>query len=180
MKMKTALFLMFSILLTVPAFAESENLFQKYDGKSVKVYIAPAKDSTSGHDIDPASLKTKIEEALKARKSIRFQIVDSAEAADLSIDTNLIGYVWSDHDPIDMLVGVGGTAADAAIVEDYASAEADITVTDVRSNRPVWVSRVRASVTKKPMSRAESVPLVSDQMAKTFIKECFSKRSKRR
>ncbi len=176
---KTVSFLMLGLFATSVAWADP-NLFSRFSGKPVKVYVAPAEDSTSTHDIDTAVLKTKLEEALKGRKSIRFQIVENAADADLTIESQVVGYVWTDHDPVDMLVGIGGAAADAALVEDFASTEVDMKVTDTKSKIVVWRDRIRASVTKKQMSRPDSVPLVSDQLAKTFIKECFSKRSNRK
>ena len=153
------------------------SLFSLYGGKSVKVYVAGVEDSTQTHEVDPGMVKAALEEELKARKSIRFQVVDKPEDAELSVGTQLKGFMWTDHDPVDMLMGVGMAAMDAADIEDYASVEADVTVTDVRSKKILWQDRVRASITKKPMSRAESIPLVASGLAKEFIKGCFSKHS---
>ncbi len=156
--------------------ALESSLFSRFSGKTVKVFVAEVKDATAEHDMDLAQVKSRIEAGLKDRKSIRFQIVPSAEEADLVMETNIVTFNWSDHDPIDMLVGVGGTAMDAAVVEDYAAVQADVTVLDAKSKRALWRKRMFATITKKPMSKAESVPLVTDNFVKAFIKDCFSKR----
>ena len=164
-------------LLAMPAFgAGSESLYRLFDGKLVKVYLADVKDSSQTHEVDPKIVKGKLEEALKNRKSIRFQTVDRAEQADLSIETDLKGFFWTDHDPVDMLIGVGAAAMDAAVQEDYARLEADFAVTDVRAHKVLWQNRLTGSVTKKPMPKPDSVPLASEALAKTFLKECFSKK----
>jgi hypothetical protein len=176
MKIK-ALFLT-SCLLASAGIAHADNLFDKYEGTTVKVFVADIKDSTQDHAMDAQTLKTELQKALTERRSIRFLIVPTAAEAQLTIDTNISEFMWSNNDPIDMLVGVGAVAADAAMVEDYARLQAEVIITDQRTSKIVWKDRVLASVTKKPMSQAESLPLVAEKYAKTFIKNCFSKKSR--
>lgn len=167
----------FLLVLQIPsAYCLEESLFPRYSGKTVKVFITDVKDSTPGHELDLALVKSKLEAALKERKSITFRPVSSADEADLTIGIELVSFSWTDHDPIDMIVGIGGTAMDAAVVEDYASMQADVTVHDDRSKKPLWQKRMFATVTKKPMSKTDSVPLVTDSFVKAFIKDCFSKK----
>ncbi len=158
------------------AYCLEANLFSRYSGKSVKVFIADIQDGTSAHELDLSLVKARIEAGLKERKSIKFQVVTSPDTADITMETTIVSYAWSDHDPIDMLVGIGGTAMDAAVVEDYASLQADVTISDARSKKPLWQKRLFATITKKPMSKPESLPLVTDNFVKAFIKDCFSKR----
>lgn len=158
------------------AFCLEANLYQRFSGKTVKIFVADVTDSTSAKEMDLALVKERIQTALRDRKSIQFQIVSAAQEADIVMDTQISSYVWTDHDPVDMLVGIGGTAIDAATIEDYAAIEADVTILDVRSQKPIWQDRVFATITQKPMSKAESLPLVTDNFVKAFIKECFSKR----
>ena len=65
---------------------------------------------------------------------------------------------------------------DAATIEDYARLQADVTVTDKHSQTPLWKERVFSTVTKKPMSKVESIPIITKNFVKMFIKDCFSKR----
>ncbi len=170
--------LLVSCLVAAAGTAHADNLFDKYEGKSVKVFVADVKDSTQSPVMDAQILKTEIQKALTERRSIRFQLVPAAADAQLVIETSISEFVWSDHDPVDMLVGIGGTAADVAMVEDYARLQANVTITDQRTSKAVWKERVSATMTKKPMSQAESIPLVAEKYAKTFIKNCFSKKSR--
>ena len=171
------LFLLVLLLFTSSLFAaQTGSLYAKFQGKTVKTFVTEVKDATKDREINPKLLKEKIEEALRNRKSIRFEVVQNAADADISIDTEVNEFMWTDHDPIDMLMGVGGTAMDAAQIEDYARLQADMTVTDHRSKKVLWKERVTATVTKKPMPRAESIPLISEDLAKVFMKECFSKK----
>ena len=168
---------MLSSAFTVGAVsATPTSLFPLFGGKTVKVYVADVKDSTDTHEVDALSVKTKLQEALKGRKSIHFEVVEKPQDAAISIEAELKGSLWTDHDPVDMLMGAGMAAMDAATIEDFASVEADIAVSDARTNKILWQDRVRASITKKPMSRGESISLVSGSLAKEFIKECFSKK----
>ena len=179
MKLKTrAVFVMLFALISLsdPGMTAGPSLYSQFQGKTVKVYVAEAKDSTQAHETDPKTIKSKTEEALKARKSITFEIVQNPEQAELLIETEVSEYFWTDHDPVDMLMGAAATAYDIATIEDYACLQADIRVTDVRTKNLLWKDRVMATITKKPMSRPESILLVTAELAKTFIKECFSRR----
>ena len=177
MKLRIVLFVAFlSFAVFSNAHALETNLFSRYSGKTVKVFVADIQDATATRELDLALVKARIEAGLAGRKSITFKVVPTAETADITMETKIISYGWSDHDPIDMLVGVGGTAMDAARIEDYASMQADVTVSDVRSKKPLWKKRLFATITKKPMSKTESLPLVTDNFVKAFIKDCFSKR----
>jgi len=168
--------LLFSIQLS-NAYCLEPSLFPRFSGKTVKVFVMDVKSSAQAYDIDPALVKTRIEAVLKERKSIKFQVVPAAQEADITVETQIVGFSWSDHDPVDRLMGIGAAAMDAAVVEDYASMEADVTVSDARSKKPLWQKRLFATITKKPMSKTESVPLVTENFVKVFIKDCFSKRT---
>ena len=153
-------------------------LYELYEGKSVKVFIEEIKDSSPQHKLNPPDVKRKLAEALGNRKSIRFQVVEVSAEADVSIGVDLKDFYWTDHDPIDMLMGIGGAAADAAIREDYVKVEADFLVKELKKNSVLWKDRVIATITKKPMSEAERIPLVAEDLAKVFIRECFGKKRK--
>jgi hypothetical protein len=156
--------------------AETTNLYPLFHDKAVKVHVAEVKDSTKEHEIDPTVIKRCIEQALKNRKSIRFDVVQDPSQAELQVDMDVTDFLWTDHDPADMLVGAAAIAYDIATIEDYARLQADMSVTDLKSGQVLWKERVMATITKKPMSRAQSIPLVAGELAKTFVKECFSKR----
>ncbi len=179
MKTKIAILSIFIFFIQfLNAYCLESSLYSRFSGRPVKIFIGDVKDSTKEHELDLAMIKSRIAAGLEGRKSVKFQVVPTVQEADISLDTQVTGYLWTDHDPIDMLVGIGATALDAAKIEDYAAMEADVTVTDVKSDKPIWKKHMFATVTKKPMSKAQSVPLVTDNFVKAFIKDCFSKRRK--
>ena len=159
--------------------AEAGNLYPLFHDKTVRVYVAEVKDTTPEHETDPKILKTKIEEALKRRKSIRFEVTQDPSAAEIAVETEVYEFMWTDHDPVDMLMGAAATAYDIATVEDYARLQADMSVRDAKTKKELWKERVMATITKKEMPRKDSTPLVAEELAKVFIKDCFSKRRTR-
>lgn len=165
------------LILTGPVFAAGGgNLYSMYSDKTVKIYIADVKDTTKEHEMDPQLIKQKLEEALKNRKSIHFEITQNFADAELLVNTEVSEFMWTDHDPVDMLMGAAATAYDIATIEDYARLQADLTVIDGKSKKELWRDLLIATVTKKPMPRKDSQPLVSEELARIFIKNCFSKR----
>lgn len=180
MKIKT-LVLGLSVVLAASSSAhalQEKSLYDRFKGKSVKVYVAPVEDATAEKVVSTDLLKTQLEAALKARRSISFALVPTPEEADITISASISEYLWTDSDPIDMLIGIGGTAMDAAVTEDYARLQANFTVTNVKSSRPLWKERVMATVTKKPMSQTDSIPLVAEGLAQQFVQTAFAKTKK--
>jgi len=176
--MKFKILFVVSCLLAATGISHADNLFPQFGGKIVKVFVANVKDSTKDHEVNSQTLRNELEKALTDRKSIHFQVVPTTEEAQIVIDTDIKEFMWTDHDPIDMLIGVVGIATDAVYVEDYARLQADVTITDKHSQRPLWKERVLATVTKKPMSKVESLPIITKNFVEEFIKNCFSKRRK--
>lgn len=141
--------------------------------------MAEVKDSTKEHEVDPKLVKSEIEEALKNRKSITFELTPDAMGAMILVSIDVDEFYWTNHDPVDQISGAATIAYDIATVEDYARLQANITVTDVKTQKELWKKHVMATITKKPMSRKDSIPLIANTLAKVFIKECFSKRRSR-
>jgi hypothetical protein len=173
--MRRPLVLLACLFLASTALAANADLYGRFQGKSAKTYLE-VKDSTHGK-VSPEELRAKLLKGLEERKSIRFQGSETPEGADLRITAEVLDYHWTDHDPIDMLVGVGGTAMDAAVIEDFARITVDVTVCD-SAGKQCWRDKLSASVTKKPMSQAESVPLVTDKFVKVFVRELFGKKNR--
>jgi hypothetical protein len=178
-KSKIALFVLaLSFLWAVPLFASTGNasLYPLFKNKTVKIHVSEVKDSTKGHEADPKIVRQKIEEALTKRKSVKFEVVTDPSQADLVVNTDVSEFFWTDHDPVDMMMGAATTAYDIAVVEDYARLQADMTVVDNKSKKELWKEHVMATVTKMKMPLPDSVPEVSEHLAKIFIKDCFSKK----
>ena len=178
-------FLFFALfLLTTAVFAGSAvagTLYEDFSRRgTVKVYVEALKGSTGHSKVRTGEMKKSLETALSNRKSIKFAIVPSKEEADVMISSEVVEFLWTDHDPVDMIVGIGGTAMDAMVVECYARLQANFAVTDAKSGLVLWKDKVKATLTKAGMSEADSLGLINDDIAKVFIKEAFGKQKSRR
>ncbi len=146
----------------------------------VKVYVDAIKDSSKDKKVDAADLKKEVEDALAKRKSIRFEVLPARDQADIAIEGDVSEFFWTDSDPVDMLIGLGGTAMDAATRENYARMRALIRVIDVKGGKTLWEDRVTATITSKTMTADQSVTLINEDMAKVLIREAFGKKRDRR
>lgn len=179
MKKVSSAILVISLLFSVTAPAFSASLYETYSRKgTVKVFVDMPVDKTE-KKVKTIELKTAFEKALKERKSVRFELVSSREAADLVIETDVVEFYWTNHDPVDMIMGVGGTAMDIARVECYARMTAAIRVKEAKSGRTEWSDKLKATITKADMSEAQSLDLIGDDMAKVLMKEAFGKKRTR-
>ncbi len=177
MRKPLLLSLFFSFVFFTSASAGS--LYNTYNGKgTVKVHVSKPTDSTTDKKADLAGIKAEIEKKLKDRKSITFQTVDSKEDAGIAIDADIKEFFWSNHDPVDMIVGIGAAAMDAAVQENYSRMQAVFTVTDVRTKKVIWQEKVMATITSKTMTEKDSVPMMSEDVAKAFVKRAFAKQRK--
>ena len=172
-----ALFLAIGLL---PQSLPAATLYDRFFGRDVKVYIALPSDICEAKKTDCNGLKSELEKALKTRKSIHFEIVDSASAADLIIEPEVSEFYWSATDPVDMIAGLGMTAMDAMKNQNYVRMQVTFTIRDVKNgSKELWKDKLVSTVTKDQMNEEQSVPLINEDMAATFIKATFSKKSKK-
>jgi hypothetical protein len=173
--------LMVSRLLALDAFAaKQDSLYTRFERSgTVKVHVSDLTREEAARLIDLGDLKSKIESAFQERKSILFKTVDSPDAADMVVACHVEEYGWSPTDPIDMLMGAGAIAMDAAQVQPYAHMNAVWTVKD-SAGGVLWENRLNASVTKDDMSEADGIGLVNEKMIKVFFRKALSKKSARK
>jgi hypothetical protein len=175
---KQALFaaVFLSLLTAVPAHSDTNPLYESLSRKKeVKVYVAAPVDPESKLGLDVEVYRESLRKALSGRKSIKFATVDSPAGADILVESEFKGFVFSETDPIDMLVGVGAAAMDAAKQDHYASTEVRMTVKD-GSGAQRWKDTVRASITDATMTEAESRVRILDRAAELFVREAFGKK----
>jgi hypothetical protein len=162
-----------------PAFAQADSLYETLTRRSeVKVFVWPPSDVSEKKGLDPAVLKEALEKSFSGRKSIHFRTVASASEAELALETQINGFLFSETDPVDMLIGVGAAALDAATQDHFASAEALFTVRDLKSGAVLWKDKVNASVTDHTMTEAESRQKVVDRLAEMLMRTAFGKKKK--
>lgn len=171
-------FLLFCSFLTFfasTAAAEPNPLYEEFSrGKEVKVFVkVPADSGTS--KLDAERFKTAIENALKGRKSIRFNVVSSEADAKLVIEADIKGFMFSLSDPVDMLVGVGMAAMDAAKIDHFTATDVHFMVQDA-SGKKRWDDTVHASITDEKFTEAEAREQILDRVADVFVRSAFGKK----
>lgn len=160
-------------LLFAPSADAAGTLFDRYNGKAVKVHVAEPKDATGQDKVRASELRAAIEKALAGRKSIRFAISSESDA-DLVIRADVKSLYWTDHDPVDMIAGVGVAAYDAATVESFARLDARVAISDDKG-KMVWSGEPMATVTKKNMDENASHALVYEDFAQGLMRGAFGR-----
>ena len=156
---------------------DKTNLYNLFRKKAVtKVYFSPIENLSNNPKADISSLTQELKEAFKKRESIKFNIVGSEDDSDIIIAGDLVTFYWSDKDPIDLIVGVYAIAYDLLTTESYAFQEVIFSVTDTKKNKLLWNKKLKIDLTKKGMTEDESIPLINQKTASTFMRDCFSKR----
>ncbi|MFH0731500.1 MAG: hypothetical protein V2A72_01085 [Candidatus Omnitrophota bacterium] len=166
-----------SVALTSPGYCASKrNLYNKFCGqKQVNVFVQDFVNATGENKVDVKDLQQKLKDALDARKSINFTVVNSKEEADIVITCDVTKFQWLENDPVDMVYGVGPIAYDLLTDDNYAQLDTKFSVTDAKKNRLLWKDDVTVYITRKDMDEQASAPIVNEKCVKTFIRECFGK-----
>lgn len=153
---------------------------EQYSHRSKPVAIAVLEpvNKTGDAALLSADVKKAFEEKLAARKTPKFEVTSDPAAAELSVSVEVVESLFLEHDPIDKMIGIGGTAWDAANVEHYSRLVAVYKVTDVKSDRVIWTDKLMATVTDKTMTKDEGRAKVTARAAEIFIREAFGKKRK--
>ncbi len=177
---KTVILLTGLLFLANTGFCQSESLYPLFNKKpSVRVVVALPTDVTEQKVVNAAGFKKELESALAARKSIRFQMLPSPEGADLTIDVQITEYYWTDHDPVDMLMGVGATAMDAARTENYARLQAVFTVRAAKTQKTLWSDKLMATITGGDLTKENGPAMIAKELGQVFVRSCFGKKRTR-
>ena len=159
-------------------FAAEANLYDQWSHKSqVKICVLDIKPA-EGKKADVAGLKKEIEKTLQNRKSIHFVVLPDRAGADIVVEGEVLDFYWTDHDPVDMLMGAGAAAYDAMTIENYARMDAHFKVTDA-TGKTVWEDKPAATITSKTLTEAESPARINEDMGKVFVSACFGKKRAR-
>ena len=155
----------------------AESLYLRFKNYPVvSVLVSDPVNQSQNEKVKAAGLKQAIEKAFLERKSTRFQIASASENADILIETAVTEYYWTNHDPVDMLVGIGATAMDAAVVENYARLQADMIVKDAKKGSVLWRDRLMATITGGKLTEENAPDLINEDLGKVFVRTCFGKK----
>ena len=152
-----------------------EYINERYE---TKVYVAELTNSSGDYKIDPAALRKKIEDAFAARMSHDFRIVKSRPEADIAVYLDIVGYVFTEEDPPDLIITPLTVMIDLAKKDHYARMQADVRIEEVKKNRNLWEGRIKATVTNADMTKDESYDLVNERLVKVFFTKLFKKNAR--
>ena len=173
---KRTFYIFFLFLLTAGSAQAGTSLYDAYSRqREVKIYVHEPARQEGVRELPLQDLRQSVMDALKNRKSIRFVIVDSAVDAQLTVEVQVKGYHFSETDPLDMLMGVGPAAMDAAKQDHFASMETRFVVKK-NGSEVVWDEIVRGSVTDATMTEPQSYPKVFEKSEVMFVRQAFGKK----
>lgn len=147
------------------------------DRRPVSVFLKELKNESGQDRIKVDDFKKIFEAALLRRKAVTFTVVSAPDASDIQISCNLKKYLHSETDPINSYAGTPGMLLDALTVQNYAEITGEFTVVDTKSGKVIWKKSVMAYV-EGAMTPEESMPLVYDKLARTFLWRSFGKANK--
>lgn len=153
----------------------AKNLYN-YASKNdtVNIYIGDFSPSDRAKEIDPARLAEAFEVRLRDRKTVRFNVVDRVEDADLAVSGRIKIFRYLDKDPVDILIPIG-LVIDLLTQKNFARLDYTVSVLDTKKKKVVWKRALRATLTEFEVPKEKSIPLIIDRAAYVFIKECFGK-----
>ncbi len=168
-----------SLIVTLAAFgyasAGTVDVSRSLDkGNPVKVYISGVTNESGQAQIAPDAFKKVLESSLINRKSMKFEIVPDPASSDFQVQAAIKKYSYSQTDPINSIAGPSALLLDAATTENYAELGVDFTVTSTRDGNIVWKDNVFDYV-EHTMTPDESIPMVSDKVARRFLWKAFGK-----
>jgi len=153
------------------------DLFEK--NPLLKVYISDIKNSSGDRKLDLRKIKREVENGFSRRKSHRFMVMATDREADIVIDIDVVEYYFTLTDPVDMVIGIIGIAADAAKTDHYARLQANCTVTDTTNNRVVWEEKVLSTKNHSTMTKEESYDIMYEEFAKSFLRRLMKRPTRR-
>lgn len=175
-KMTSAIFA-FSFVWMSLAFAQGEPIGSLFKGKQpIKVYIKEVLNESGQDQVTPELFKKTLQESLLNRKLLKFEITDNPAESDIQVAVLIKKYRYAERGTVKPIPGISMIFdAAAAMTENYAEMSAEYTVTDTESNNVLWHSTVNENL-KKVMTPEESVPLICNKIARTFVWKCFGRK----
>ncbi len=157
-----------------------EDLLNLVKGRDVvRVYVSEVSKEAGLEGLSPEEFTAYLKKAIRTRKVTNFQLVKEAKQAEIEIRAKLIGYEYSEKDPITSFGSPQTFALDALTHENYAAIEVEFTALDPRNGQTLWSDEVSAFA-KGEMTVEESKPIVYDKVSRRFLWKCFGRPSELR
>lgn len=142
--------------------------------KPIKVFVKEFANESGQVQISPKDFRKSLEDALLRRRVVKFEIAKSPDAGDIQISGTIKKYQYLKSDPVTTYMSPTGFVLDAMTTENYAAMDVEFVVMDATFNKTLWKETISTFV-KKKMTEGESVPLICDKVARTFLWKCFGK-----
>jgi len=167
-------------LFSGEAFAQRETIMEYFDRMgTIKTYVADIVNNSGDNKINVDELEKNIENALAARLSHTFQIVRDKRDADIIVNGEIVEYVFTEKDPIDMVTGMASAAYDLLTTEHYARMQIVMSITDAKSGKVLWEDRFKSTITNPTMTEEESYGRINSRIPKIFQIRLFKKKRNR-
>ncbi|MCM8791052.1 MAG: hypothetical protein NC938_05055 [Candidatus Omnitrophica bacterium] len=151
--------------------AELEQMSNK---QPIKVYLASFSNESGEKDLKVDELKQEVEKAFANRKSVRFEIVKSPAESDVQVFGIIKKFQYLTKDPVRPAISVALMALDAAITENFVEMDVQFTIINTKTGALIWKDNV-VRFLKRSMTRAQSIPLIYDKIARAFVSKSFGK-----
>jgi hypothetical protein len=175
-KLLAAAVLALAVIVPFLSFASENDLSGLVNNKdAIKVFVGDFANRSGQEQVSAEVFRKAVESVLLKRKAVKFQLVKDASAGDVVISGAIKKYEYLKNDPITSYAGVGGFMLDAATTENYARMDVEFTVTDPKTKRVLWKDDITNFI-KRMMTPAESIPLICEKVARTFLAKSFGKR----
>ncbi len=153
----------------------SDNLYgYATDKDAVNIRIDEFSVEPEASEFDGKLLTEALKTALRNRVSVKFNIVDNPDQADLIVVGKARKFTYLKKDPIDILIPIG-LVIDLLTTQNYSRLKFDIEVHNTAEEKVVWKRHLIATVNKRNMSREASIPLTIERTAKVFVRKCFGR-----
>jgi hypothetical protein len=146
----------------------------------IKVYVKDISNSSGQALITAEDFKAILEASLLKRKAMTFKMVSTAADSDIQISATIEKFQYLARGPLKPTVGFGTGLLDAAAsaTMNYAEMAVNFTVLSTKTGNVLWKDGVEGYL-KKLMTAEESVPMISDKIARQFIWQCFGKANRK-
>jgi hypothetical protein len=162
---------------TSSSFAEDANLsYLAKEKGSLKVFVKEVLNESGQAQIKADDFKKEIENSMMKRRSMSFEVVKAADSSDIQVSAIIKNYQYMVRGPLKLNPSVSGMILDgmATATHNYVEMGVEFTVIDTKTGQVLWKDTINTYI-KRPMTPEESIPLIFDKEARTFLWKCFGK-----
>jgi len=144
--------------------------------RPIKVFLKDFVNESGQNQIKPEDFKAAVEKSMLNRKSVKFEIVKDPAASDVQVSAVIKKYEYLVRGPLRLTPSTGTAVLDmaATATQNFVEMYAQFIVTDTKTNNILWNDKI-SEYKKKIMTPGESIPIIYDKVARTFLWKSFGK-----